>query len=164
MITLLLYLALLSLPVISFRCNRRLRTPYAADLVCIGTVIMGALLLWGILHVFHAEFHAAYTEIYEREQAAFPDSSEFSPAGLASRTISVNSLPIVALAVIWYAIVCLTELFVVARRPNKRRTTQTQCKQCGNSIVADPTMAGLDGSCPQCKTKFTFPPAEPFES
>jgi len=162
MMSILLYIFLLALPVIAFKFNRRLRTPLSAGMICLGTIIAGALLLWWILDLFYAEFHPAFTEIYKRELAEYPDVSEFSPEGRADRQISVMSIPILGLAMLWYTIVCSTELFKAARTPNEssRPQTQMQCMQCGHSIVADLEMAGLDGNCPECKTAFTFPPAE----
>jgi len=161
MFSLLLYAVVLALPVFLFRYNLRLRNPYDVGMVCLATLIVGAVLLWANIHLLFAELHPEFTAINAKQLAAHPNASEFSPEGRASRTLHTFSILVVGFAVLWYFIVCTSEIVSGVRRQTESQNTQSRCTDCGHVLEANIALSGLEGNCPKCGTTFTFPVIEP---
>ena len=160
MISVLLLLVLLAWPVVAWKLNGRLNKPFAADLVCLGILMIGVLILIATRYTIYAEFGPSLTDSIVRERNGNLENSELSPAALSARSLSTFTDFLVApFAILWYLAVCYIEYTpsTPGRLAGSTKEHAAQCPQCDNRISYQSALTGLDGKCPQCDTTFTFP-------
>lgn len=155
MITILLYVIVAALPVIAFRFNLRLKHPLNSALVALICAIACGVLLWAAVGVFHSEFHAAWTAMYDREPVSA--NREFDSAARASRAISSNASVFGTFLILWNVFVIAIELAKGDRTAKHDVLSFVLCTTCDHEEPVNPALAGLEGNCPKCGAVLTFP-------